>query len=173
MAVVLCGIASLFLLVRTSSSGVADAEGRTSSATGAAPDPGISGFGMFTSVDFYILALTLTVVQGSGLLWLNHAPQISEALLGKTSDSTAYVATISCFNGLGRLIFGNLSEYTLKYFSRVWYFFCIHVCLHLRVRSCCCRWRPGALAGWLLGRLRVWWALGSAAGTHPRALWYP
>jgi len=72
----------------------------------------VSGFGMLTKPDFYVLLAVLIVCQGSGLMLLNNAAQLLPAYVGHTDDAgvTSFVAVISCFNSLGRLVWGNLSE---------------------------------------------------------------
>jgi len=75
-------------------------------------DREVSGFEMLTRLDFWVFIGVLVICQGSGLLLLNNAGQLFPAYEGRkdSTGATSFVAVISCFNSLGRLVFGNVSE---------------------------------------------------------------
>jgi MFS family permease len=80
---------------------------------------------MIRSPQFLLLFVVLVVGQGSGLLFINNAPQMSDAYIGshKSGAGTTLVSLVSCFNSFGRLIYGNVSEAMLPRVSRIWFLF--------------------------------------------------
>merc|ERR1719433_203170 len=114
---------------------------------------------MLATIDFWVLLVVLTIGQGMGLSLMANDAQMLNAYSGHKRDATAYVAMISCFNGLGRLAYGNISEAMLPRVSRMW--FLVLSCLLLSASY----WLI-----FLLGRGALWPA-GAIIGAAYGGLW--
>jgi hypothetical protein len=72
----------------------------------------LSVAGMLQSLDFYLFWLMSVAAVGSGVMVVNNAGQMLPAFTGAgaTDHVPAFVAVLSCFNCIGRLASGNVSE---------------------------------------------------------------
>jgi len=163
LASVVLGGGSLFLLPLKCSRQVEQLAVTTEGAEQTMPGPivikDLGAAEMLKTIDFWVLLVVLTIGQGMGLSLMANDAQMLQSYSGRTRDATAYVAMISCFNGLGRLAYGNISEAMLPRISRMW--FLVLSCLLLSVSY----WMI-----FFLGHLALWPA-GAVIGAAYGGLW--
>ncbi|CAE8638865.1 unnamed protein product [Polarella glacialis] len=81
----------------------------------------MSFFQTVTSMNFYLLFVSLVACQGGGLLMIGNALQILDSFSGEDLDQTSFVSTMSIFNSLGRLLIGLGSEKYAAHLNRPWF----------------------------------------------------
>ncbi|KAK7444060.1 hypothetical protein VKT23_015457 [Stygiomarasmius scandens] len=90
--------------------------------------PNIFGKTLWTSIDFWILFVSLSLASGTGLMYINNVGSMSQALYIHGSPSTydeieasqwqaTQVSTISFMNFLGRVLIGLLSDFVKARFE--------------------------------------------------------
>ncbi|THU96907.1 MFS general substrate transporter [Dendrothele bispora CBS 962.96] len=90
--------------------------------------PNIFGKALWTSIDFWILFVSLSLASGTGLMYINNVGSMSQALYIHDSPSTydeveasqwqaTQVSTISFMNFLGRILIGLLSDFVKARFQ--------------------------------------------------------
>jgi hypothetical protein len=74
--------------------------------------PEMSVAEMLATLDFWLFWLMSVVAVGTGVMVVNNAGQMLPAFTGEGAEDhvPAFVAVISCFNCIGRLVAGNVSE---------------------------------------------------------------
>jgi len=160
LCVLLVGSASLFILPKRGSA--CEEQALVSEQPERRPVSSLRNIGvgeMMLTADFWVLIVVLVIGQGMGLAFLNNSKQIHMAYTESDEEATTYIAMISCFNGLGRLFYGNLSEMMLPKVSRMWFL----------VLSCALL----SLAYWLLilAGSAVLWPCGILTGLAYGGLW--